>query len=403
MAIRPPSPALAGRALALAAAATLAACSAPPAASLDAAPDAPDAVLAALVDEVMAPAFAADALADLDRCVGGVAAVVGAGGSLVRGYGATVAGGAVVPDGATLFQLGSISKVLTGLILADEVEAGRLAPGDRAGPLAAADLAPVLAGAGLTLGELVSHRAGLPVMPDNLVDRDGDGRRDPDADPLSPGLGYGRDHLRTALTRLPLGGDAGYEYSNLGLGLLGVLLADRAGAADFEALVATRLAPALGLTSTWGRAASIPAADRARIAQGYALRGDARVAGKLAEMGVLAAAGEAVTSGDDLVVLLTALTGQRATALDRAILRAVTPVGPGPSPEVSLGYAFELIDEGGRVRITKGGATPSYTAYLAFQREPPVGAAVVTSCGGFLEVRALALALTDRLVAAAAP
>lgn len=377
-----------------------ASCGAPLAPLADAGGDATAPTLEAMVDAIMAPAFTADPFADPTRCRVGVAAVVTRDHALVRGYGVVDAAGTRAPDGASLFQLGSISKVLTGLIVAREVEEGRWRTETRAVDVAAPDLAVALSAADFTLGDLASHHAGLPPMPANLVDRDGDGVRDPDADPLSPGAGYARVDLLTALDGVT-GGAAPYAYSNLGLGLLGVLAADQLGLPGFDALLAARLRPALGLTSTWGQVAAIPVEDRARVAQGYALQGPTRVSGRLAEMGVLAAAGEAVTSGDDLLALLGALTGQRSTELDAAIVRALTPLGPGPDADTSIGYAFELRRDGARLRYTKGGATPSYTAYLSFHRDPPVGAAVLTACGGFERARALAMALDDALVATA--
>ncbi len=354
--------------------------------------------VAAAVDEIMAPAFGADALADPARCVGGVAVVVTSTGTRVRGYGATAAGGATVPDAATLFQIGSISKVITGLALARQVADGALTPATPALTIGGADLRAAMPTATFTLAELVSHHAGFPTMPANLVDRDGDGQRDPTADPLSPARGYARADLLRAVTPLPLGGAAPYLYSNLGLGLLGVLLDDHLALPDNHALVTAPLAP-LAPTSTYGTVAAIPADARARVAQGYALGGGARVTGELAEMGVLAGAGEVTTTGADMAALLAALTGQTATPLAPAVALALTPIAASNQPDVELGYAFEIRHEPGGERYTKGGATASYTAYLSFHRAPAVGALVLTSCGGFDAAHDLAIAIDDRLVA----
>lgn len=374
-----------------------AACAAPPP------PRDPGATeIAALVDELMAPAFAADALADPARCVAGVAVVATPTTTLVRGYGATTAGGVSVPDGATPFQIGSLSKLLTGLALARQIEDGNVAADGPALAIGAADLRAAMPTATFTLADLVSHHAGFPTMPANLIDRDGDGQRDPTADPLSPGRGYARADLLAAVAALPLAGTAPYRYSNLGLGLLGLLLQDHLALPDNHALLTATLAP-LDLTATWGTVAAIPADARARVAQGYAWRGDTRVPGGLAEMGVLASAGEVTTTGADMAKLLAALIGQPPPPLAPAIARALTPIADGGEPDVELGYAFEVRHEPAGDRYTKGGATPSYTAYLSFHRAPAVGALVLTSCGGFDAARPLALALDDRLVATAAP
>jgi len=396
----PARPLRAARHLGPAVALAAAACGATPAPSVDAAAE-PDPALVALVDEVMAPAFGADAIADPARCVGGVAVVVTPDGALVRGYGATVAGGATVPDATTLFQIGSISKVLTGLVLARHVAAGALTATGPALAIGAADLRAAMPTATFTLADLVSHHAGFPTMPANLLDRDGDGQRDPTADPLSPGRGYARADLLTAVADLPLGGAAPFTYSNLGLGLLGLLLQDHLGQPSFDAVIAAELTPALGLTDTSGNVAAIPPAALTRVAQGYAARAGARVPGGLAEMGVLAGAGEVTTTGADMARLLAALTGQTPTPLDPAIAVALAPVADSPLADTELGYAIEVRHEADGDRYTKSGATPSYTAHLSFHRAPAVGALVLTACGDFDAARTLALTLDDRLVARA--
>ncbi|MBL8625343.1 MAG: serine hydrolase [Myxococcales bacterium] len=389
------SPVVGARAAALSLVVAVAACADPP-------PSTDEPATAAMVDAIMAPAFGRDALGDPARCVGGVAVVVTPTGALVRGYGATVAGGAAAPDAATLFQIGSISKVITGLALARQVDAGALTATTPALAIGGADLRAAMPGATFTLADLVSHHAGFPTMPANLIDRDGDGVRDPAADPLSPARGYARADLLRAVAALPLAGAAPYAYSNLGLGLLGLVLQDHLALPDNHALLTTTLAP-LAPTATWGTVAAIPANARDRVAQGYALGGGARITGGLAEMGVLAGAGEVTTTGADMALLLAALTGQATTPLAPAVELALTPIATGGQPDVELGYAIEIRREAGGTRYTKGGATPSYTAYLSFHRAPPVGALVLTSCGGFDAARALALALDDGLVTAAAP
>lgn len=363
----------------------------------------PPSSVAELVDQVMAPAIGADALGDSNRCVGAVVAVVTPEGTLVRGYGATVADGTTVPDGDTLFQIGSISKVFTGLELARLVVAGEVAIDAPAMSLGGADLLAATPSARFTLGDLVTHHAGLPEMPPNLVDRDGDGRPDPDADPLSPGHDYARADLLATLPDLPLGGAAAYKYSNLGLGLLALMLQDHTGAGSFDAVLGGHLKPALGLTSTWGNVDAIPADARPRLVQGYGLRDEQRVPGYPAEMGVLAGSGEIVTTGADMARFLAAVTGHTPTELDPAIALALTPLADSPMADVALGYAFEVHDEAGGARYTKGGGTPSFTAYLSFHRAPAVGAFVMTSCTGFHATRGLAMTLDDRLVAWSQP
>jgi CubicO group peptidase (beta-lactamase class C family) len=140
--------------------------------------------LALALEALVGPAFAANP-SSAAQCVGGVTVVVTPAAELVRGWGALALGGGAVPDGATLFQVGSLSKLFTGLGLARRVEEGALSATTSVGALLAADLRGARS-SWPTMGALISHHSGLPVFPANLADRDGDGTRDPDIDPRSP-------------------------------------------------------------------------------------------------------------------------------------------------------------------------------------------------------------------------
>lgn len=353
-----------------------------------------------LVDGVMAPAIDGDARDAQDTCVSAMVAVVTADRAEVLGYGATVAGGATRPDGATLYQIGSISKLFTGLGLARRVAAGQLGADDPVVGHLAAELQPPLVGVPITLAHLISHRAGFPAMPTNLVDRDLDGQRDATIDPLSPGAGYSSADLRRYLDGFQPGAAPGsaYAYSNLGLGLAGLALEEHLGVSGYHAVLRQLVTDDLAMTDTWGQVALLDDAARARVVQGYAPGGSGRGAGHLAEMGVLAAAGEIVTTGDDMQLLLAALSGQTATPLDAAIGLAVTPLAPRASGG-EIGYAVEVDEDATGTLYSKGGNTPSFTAYLRFRRAPQQGVIVMTSCGEFMRARELATAIDSGLLA----
>ncbi len=353
-----------------------------------------------LVDQVMAPAIAPDAPDDQDTCVGAVVAVLTPEHADVLGYGATVAGGAIRPDGDTLYQIGSVSKVYTGLALARLVAQGQLAADAPAVTYLGADLQPPLTGSQFSLAELISHRAGFPTMPSNLVDRDLDGQRDPAIDPLSPAAGYTRADLRRYLDDFRPGAPPGtaYVYSNVGIGLAALALEDHLGIAGYHDVLRGLVTDDLGMTDTWGEVGRLDTAAVARVAHGYALDGDGRVAGYPAQMGALAGAGEIVTSADDLLLLLAATTGETSTALDAAIDLAITPLA-ARADGGEVGFAVEVDNDAGGALYSKGGNTPSFSAYVRFRREPRQAVAVMTSCGNFQRVKDLAIAIDAGLLA----
>lgn len=142
---------------------------------------------------------------------------------------------------ATRFEIGSITKLFTDLLLADMVARGEVRLDD---PVARYLPAGTLADQGsrpITLRDLATHYSGLPRLPANL---------DP-KDPLDPYTGYEEAQAHAFLktftpVRRP---GAMFEYSNFGVGLLGQALARRAGK-PYETLLKDRILTPLGLRDT---------------------------------------------------------------------------------------------------------------------------------------------------------
>ncbi|MFH0243047.1 serine hydrolase domain-containing protein [Streptomyces sp. HK10] len=146
---------------------------------------------------------------------------------------------------ATRFELGSVTKTFTALLLAEAVARGEAGHDDPiAGRLPAAAV-PEGYGDRITLAHLASHTAGLPVLPPGLLLR---------AVPrfyTNPYEGFTPDHLLHALSQTRVRHPPGQRvrYSNFGVGLLGRLLSDTAGTPYGEAL-ATRVLTPLGLADS---------------------------------------------------------------------------------------------------------------------------------------------------------
>ena len=142
-----------------------------------------------------------------------------------------------------MFEIGSVTKVFTVLLLANMTEQGEVALHDSISQYLPSSVAvPKRAGRSITLADLATHTSGLPRLPTNLA---------PDENPDNPYEAYSVEQLYAFLSSYTLSRDIGaeYEYSNLGGGLLGHVLALRANA-GYEALVRTRIAEPLGMKST---------------------------------------------------------------------------------------------------------------------------------------------------------
>ncbi|MCG8449175.1 MAG: serine hydrolase [Pirellulales bacterium] len=163
--------------------------------------------------------------------------------TIVRGYGRLSADDSRMPDGQTIYEIGSVSKVFTGLLLADAAVHHRVSlvtPADDLLPEGVAmnrrhESLPI------RLWHLSTHTSGLPRLPDNLEP----------ADPNDPYADYNGKHLATFLRKFEPRKRPGEEiaYSNLGAGLLGDLLASER-ETNYESLLKQRIAESLGLEDT---------------------------------------------------------------------------------------------------------------------------------------------------------
>src|SRR5438270_9722467 len=162
-------------------------------------------------------------------------------------------------NGDTVFDIGSITKVFTALLLADMAQRGELRLDDPAAKYLDAKRVkvPERAGKQITLADLATHTAGLPLRPTNLVSKD----------PNDKYRGYTADLMYECLSSFALPTDIGtkYEYSNLGYGLLGHVLEKRMGA-TYSELVESRITQPLEMKDT--RIDPTPAM-KSRMAVGY--------------------------------------------------------------------------------------------------------------------------------------
>ncbi|MGH3154822.1 MAG: serine hydrolase domain-containing protein, partial [Streptosporangiaceae bacterium] len=171
--------------------------------------------------------------------------------AVVRDSGVALGGfGGAGPQ--TIFEIGSVTKVFTALLLADLAERGELRLTD-----AAARYLPGGGSGQVTLADLATHTAGLPRLPPRLGWFALASPRDPYVRyPAGWLIRAGGRSLCAASRPNP------YTYSNYGYGLLGHLLGQAAGA-PYEALVAERICGPLGLGDT---TFEVRSADRGRLA-----------------------------------------------------------------------------------------------------------------------------------------
>jgi CubicO group peptidase (beta-lactamase class C family) len=348
------------------------------------------------------PARADDLKAGVDAVVrpflkdkdylGVVVAVVRPGGRQVFGYGkVTLEDKSVVPDGSTVFEIGSITKVFTGTLLAELVREGNVKLEDPAQKYLPGDLKlPREVGREITLLDLATHTSGLPRLPTDL-------RvfvfTTPFKDWGNPYSHYGRPQLSRNLGLLKLNHQIGttFEYSNLGVGVLGHALAHAARADGYEDLLAQRVLRPLRMTDT---RIHLSAAQRARLAPGHDRDGDTVAAWDFAS---LEAAGALRSTADDMLGFVSANLGQPRTPLLPALLDARRPRRDTDVPGERVGLCWLITPLPGLRHpvVWHNGGTGGSSSYLGLV--PATGTAVVVLSNSAHSVDKIGHAVLKRL------
>ena len=163
--------------------------------------------------------------------------------------------------GDTRFEVGSVTKIFTSLLLAQMVESGDVRLDDPiARYLPDSVKAPGYRGREITLRELATHSSGLPRLPTNIAPAN---MADPYADYTATRL---HDFLDSY--ELPRAPDSSYEYSNLGAGLLGYLLARHAGK-PFADLLEEKILQPLGMDDSYVAELGFHASPQLALALGW--------------------------------------------------------------------------------------------------------------------------------------
>lgn len=135
-------------------------------------------------------------------------------------YGETEEGSSALPTENTLYEIGSLTKVFTATLLADLVTKGSIQLDDPIAPFLPDSISSNPALKDITFKTLANHTSGLPRMADNW-------NRVAEFDKSDPYAAYDRQALFSFLKHYEGAHEPGteYEYSNLGYGLLGELIA----------------------------------------------------------------------------------------------------------------------------------------------------------------------------------
>ena len=252
------------------------------------------------------------------------------------------------------FEIGSITKTFIGLLLADAVVRGELKLDDAM----EASLPEGISlrdrdGQPLRWVDVATHRSGLPRLPTDMAPKDGN---DPYAD-------FGDAQMLASLrafkpTRRR---DEAYEYSNHGYGLLGWLLARRAGQ-PLSALMEARILAPLGLGGPSGMRLRLKPQAGPGLVQGHSAQGQSVPAW---HFDALAGAGALLATAAQLARYGQAALGLVKHPLSEAFALALKPHSDlGPAANVKTGLAWMLAERKGQQLATHDGGTAGFSSSL---------------------------------------
>jgi len=305
-----------------------------------------------------------------------------------RGYGHADVGArtAVDPD-ATLFRIGSVTKLFTYTAAMQLVETGELDLDTDVNTYLPEPLVPEAYGQPVTAAHLMTHTAGFEESLDGLFARD--------AEAMAP-LGEILERELPARVRPP-GQLSG--YSNHGVGLLGHLV-ERISGLSYEAYLEERILGPLDMRATTARQ-PLPASLEDDMSIGYVYAGGEFVAQPFTLV-PLAPAGAVSASGTDMARFMLAhlqdgaLDGARILEDDTA-QRMKTRLFEHDPRIAGIAHGFYQSRIAGEPVLGHDGGMPSFISRLALFPERNVGLFVAyNGAGGALAQEALARAFVER-------
>jgi CubicO group peptidase (beta-lactamase class C family) len=313
--------------------------------------------------------------------VGIVVGVIDAQGRRIVSYGSLDPGDKRPLNGDTVFEIGSMTKVFTSLVMMDMARRGEIAITDPIAKYLPADVkVPERNGRQITFEDLSTQSSGLPRMPSNMSPKDA----------ANPYADYTVAQLYQFLSGYQLTRDIGsqYEYSNLGGGLLGHVLALRAGM-DYESLVKSRIAKPLAMNST---AITLTPELKARLAPGH--NGNLKVVPNW-DLPTLAGAGALRSTANDILTFLAANLGYVDSPLAPSMAAMVKVHKPTGTGGLDIAYAWHMFLRTGDSIIWHNGGTGGYQTFMGYDPKARLGVVVLSNASTKMGIDDIARHLLD--------
>ncbi len=266
----------------------------------------------------------------------------------------------------SVFEIGSITKVLTATLLMEMAERGEVNLTDPVSKYLPEEVhMPSPNGREITFLDLATHRAGLPVLPDNLEP----------ADRANPYVDYTIEKLYEFLSEFKIEKEIGteFEYSNVGFGLLGhvlTLVADK----KYEDLLRERILDPLGMSKT---RAHLEGEAREWVVKGHDKNGNEVTPIDIPPS--LIGAGGLRSDVRDMLQFLAVNIEEPDTGLKKILHTIHEPQSEVIPGQMSVGIGW-LIRHAGESRIIwHNGYTGYFHSFIGFDPDRQVGVVILAN------------------------
>ncbi len=265
----------------------------------------------------------------------------------------------------TVYEIGSITKLFVGILLAEAVKRGEVKLDDPISKHLPENVAtPKLDGKEITLLDLTTHHSSLPRLPGNFSPKTME----------NPYSDYTVKQMYEFLGQVKLTKEIGsqYAYSNFGVGLLGHILSLKA-KMPFEDLVKARILKPLEMNDT---AIVLNQAMKANLALGHNLEGRQTLNW---DLDALAGAGALRSTASDMAKFISANLGLTKTPLAISLAEAQVMRKSRERPAAKIGFGWHGDPLSNRMLLFHGGGTGGYVTFVALDWEKKAGVFVATN------------------------
>ena len=306
--------------------------------------------------------------------VGMSIAILKDGQSRTYNYGETKKGTGQLPNIGSIYEVGSITKTFTATLLAWYVNEGKLSLTDPITKYLPDSVAANPALKNIKLVNLINHTSGLPGLPANFTAQKGYSES-------NPYKNYTKEMLFSYLKSCTLRSEPGtkYAYSNLAVGLLGIIL-ERVSGKSYEQLVSDIICKPLGMKSTIQHLLILT-----RFTTVYDENGRQTPAW---DFDALAACGSLRSTINDLLLYTKANMVKADTKLSKAF-ELTHQITFSNDTKVAMGWHIIKVD--GVSYYFHNGGTDGSSSFLAYNIEKNIAVVILSNSGASTDTAGIGL------------